>query len=134
MEKFLHKILSFSLAFIVLLSSFSFTINKHVCGGKITNITLFASADTCDMEIDTCNKNKEETSIQKEPCCKDISQIIQGKDNNQQAQQFNLNIQQIQFIQAFVYSFIVKFQKTTNISTNVHYSPPLVYKNVQILF
>ncbi len=137
MKKFLHKIASISLALIVLLSSFSFTVNKHICGGKVANTTLFVSADTCGMEMNVCeneSSNSKETSIQKEPCCKDVSTTIQGQDNNQQAQSLDLNFLQVLFIQAFVYSFVLKYQNTTSISKFVDYEPPLVHKNIQILF
>lgn len=132
-----HKIVSFFLAVIVLFASFSFTVNKHICGGEVVNTTLFVSADTCGMNMNVCEKdtiNKKETSIQKEPCCQNITKVIQGNDNNQQAQQVNLSFPQVQFLQAFVVSFVLKYQEITSISNYVHYSPPLVVTNVQTLF
>ncbi len=137
MKEFLHKIASVSLAFIVLLSSFSFTVNKHICGGKVANTTLFVSADTCGMEMNVCEKdssNSKEASIQKEPCCKDISTTLQGQENNQQAQNLEINFSQVLFVRAFVYSFVLNYKNTTSISKFVDYAPPLVHKNIQILF
>ena len=132
-----HKIVSFFLALIVLFASFSFTVNKHICGGEVVNTTFFVSADDCGMDMSVCEKNsdnKKETSIQKEPCCQNITKVIQGNDNNQQAQQVDLSFPQVQFLQAFVVSFVLKYQEITSISSNVHYSPPLVITNVQTLF
>ena len=136
MKQFFHKIASISLALIVLLSSFSFTINKHICGGEIANVTLFVSADNCGMDMNVCKKgtSKSNTSFQKEPCCKDISEVIQGNDNNQQAKQFELNLPQMKFLTAFVFTFINKFQEENTISSYSVYEPPSVYKNIQTLF
>ncbi len=137
MKEFLHKIASISLALIVLLSSFSFTVNKHICGGKVVNTTLYVSADTCGMEMNVCKNTpskRKETSIQKEPCCQDVSTTIQGQENNQHAQSLELNFPQVLFVQAFVYSFVLKYQNTTSISKFVDYAPPLVHKDIQILF
>ena len=139
MKQIVHKIASFSLALIVLFSSLSFTVNKHICGGEVVNTTLFVSADTCGMEMDICKnelqKDKQTTSVEKEPCCKDTMQVVQGNDTNQQAQQMNLDIAQVQFIATFVYSFVLNYQLPTNTSKIVDYSPPpLVRNNIQSLF
>ncbi len=136
MKQFFHNILSFSLALIVLFSSFSFTVNKHLCGGEIANTTFFLSADNCGMDMQVCENSisKKQTSIDKEPCCENTSELIQGNDNNQQAQQFQLDIPQMEFLTVFVYTFISKFQETTSVSSFVMYKPPLVYKNIQTYF
>jgi len=133
-----HKIVSFFLALIVLFASFSFTVNKHICGGEVASTSLFVSADSCGMDMNVCENTPQKTNektIQEEPCCKDVTQVIQGTENNQQAQQMELNLPQIQFIQAFAYSFVFRFQ-TINVkkSFNTYYSPPSVLKNVLTLF
>ncbi|HFS68186.1 MAG TPA: hypothetical protein ENK67_08245, partial [Flavobacteriia bacterium] len=92
-----YKILAFFLALLVLFTSFSFTVNKHICGDEVVSTSFFVSATTCGMEMNVCkneNKNNKETSIQKEPCCKDVTKVIQGNQNNQQAQQINLDFPQ----------------------------------------
>ena len=138
MKNIIHKISSFSLALIVLFSSLSFTVNKHYCGGEVINTTLLVSADNCGMNMNVCENelqnNKQTTSVEKEPCCKDTTQVVDGNDTNQQAQQMNLDIAQVQFVQAFVYSFVLNFQLPTNFSEIIDYSPPLVSNNIQTLF
>lgn len=122
-----HKIISFFLALLVLFTSFSFTVNKHICGGKVVNTALFVSADTCGMEMDVCKNNpnrKTETGMQKKPCCQDVSKLIQGNKNNQQAQQVTISFPQVLFLQAFVSTFILKYQEAIAIAVNKHYSPP----------
>ncbi|MCF6351197.1 MAG: hypothetical protein L3J23_09270 [Flavobacteriaceae bacterium] len=135
MKQFIYKIISSILAFIVLLASFSFTINKHFCGGKVANATLFISANNCGMDMQACeNISKNKTIIQKEPCCQDTSELIQGNENNQQAHEFQLNIPQVQFLTAFVYTYISSFNKESTTLSYSLYEPPLVYKKIQTLF
>jgi len=135
MKQIFHKILSISLTLIVLLSSFSFTINKHICGGEVANMTLFISADNCGMDMQVCKNeaSEKQTVIDKEPCCSDISELIKGNENNQQAKEYQLEIPQMEFLTAFIYTYITKFKETT-VSQYVMYKPPLVYKNIQTLF
>ncbi len=124
------------MALIVLFSSFSFTVNQHICGGEIANTTFFIDADNCGMDMNVCENNSSEkqTSFDKEPCCKDVSTVIQGNDNNQQAQQFKLDFPFLEFVSTFVYTTIVRFQDSIEIFSYAMYKPPLVYKNIQTLF
>lgn len=139
MKQLIHKTISLFLALVVLLSSFSFTINKHYCKGEIVNTTFFVNADNCEMNINVVCENtdfsiKMKSKIQQEPCCKNTSELIQGNDNNQQAQEFKLAIPQVEFLTTFIYTFINNFEETLNVSTYVTYKPPLVLKNRQTLF
>ena len=129
-----HKTGSIALAFIVLFSSFSFTVHEHICGGKVADTSFFLEADSCGMDMDTCaNTTILEQGVQQEPCCDDHREIIQGNDTNQQAQQ-SLKITQVQLITAFVVSYISTFQKVNSTFSFVPYKPPSVYKNIQTLF
>ncbi len=136
MKQIIHKIVSFSLALIVLFSSFSFTVNKHICGGEVANTTLFVSADNCGMEMQVCDvdTNEKQTSLDKEPCCDDISEFINGNDTNQQASVFELSITQVEFLTSFVYSFVLNFQENTSLVIFKNYKSPLIYNNIQSLF
>jgi len=136
MKQFIHKIASFSLALIVLFSSFSFTVNKHICGGEVANTTLFVDADNCGMDMQVCKNDisAKQTSIEKEPCCDDISEFVQGNDTNQQASVFELSLTQVKFLTSFVYSFVLNFWKNTSLVVFKNYKSPLIYNNIQSLF
>jgi len=118
------------MALIVLFSSFSFTVHSHICGGEIADVSYFLEADSCGMKMDICEKdNSSQHQLKKEPCCKDISEVIQGNDNNQQAQS-SLEIAQVQFITAFVTSYISLFDEAKTAPFFKEYSPPLVVKSI----
>ena len=130
LKQILHKIGSILLACIVLFSSFSFTVHEHICGDEVADTSFFLEADSCNMVISDCENNDTSyQKISKEPCCSDNSQTIQGNDNNQQAQS-SLKIPQVQFLTAFVTTYISLFNEVKITPLYNDYSPPLVVKNI----
>ncbi len=131
---FLHKILAFILALIVLFSTLSFTVEKHVCMGEITNVSYFNNVESCGMIEDEC-KNEDIThhSFNKVNCCDNIHELIQGNQNQQQAID-NFEIKQLQFIIAYSYSYLDLFEERKDITPSNFYPPPLVNRNIQILY
>jgi len=132
MKQKIQQITAFSLALIVLISSVSFTVNKHICGGKVANTTLFVSADNCGMDMAICENNtssSKKTSLEKEPCCKDTSEFIQGNDIPQQAVQAS-TITQSDVIFQLINSYVAQ---ATRINTEKQtllrfYRPPILIK------
>jgi len=134
LKQILHKIASVLMAFIVLFSSFYFTVHEHVCGGEIADVSYFIEADSCGMGMNECTTDSSQQSIEKEPCCKDISKVIEGNSNDQQALQ-SLNIQQVQFLSLFINSHIQLFENLDTKSTFFQeYSPPIVVKDIPVLY
>jgi len=131
MKEVLYKISSILMALLVLFSSFSFTVYKHICGNEVANVSYIVEVDSCGMEMNVCtNSNSSQQEIEKEPCCKDISEIIEGNQNEQRAIQ-SLEIQQLQFITAFVDSYISLFNEEAETTTFYNdYPPPLIVKNI----
>ncbi len=134
MLQFLYKILALILAFIVLFSSLSFTVEKHICMGKVTDVSYFGGADSCEMIDENCDVNdSSETKIQKEKCCNDVHELIPGNQNEQQALQ-SLEIEQVQFIIAYIYTYINLFEDKNDIIPHRDYTPPIVDKDINILY
>ena len=132
-KQLLHKAGSILLAFIVLFSSFSFTVHEHICGGKVADTSFFFEADSCGMDMNVCeNSTSSDISVKQEPCCNDRSEIIQGNDTNQQAQQ-SLELPQAQFLAAFIVSYRSLFNEVKTTPLYNEYSPPWVVKNIHKL-
>jgi len=130
MKEILHKISSISMALLVLFSSFSFTVHKHMCGNEVADVSYVIEADSCGMEMNVCeNNNSSEQNIEKEPCCKNISEIVEGNQNEQQALQ-SLEIQQVQFVAAFINSYVSLFDEAKTATSYNDYPPPLIVKNI----
>ncbi len=125
------NIISFCMAFLVLVATMSFNINEHYCSGNLVDTSWFIQAETCDME-EQLSPSKD-CEIQTKNCCKDVFKIIKGQDN------LKPNITQLEFKQqlflaAFSYSYINLFDKNNDDFIPFdQYSPPLIVKDIQVL-
>ncbi len=136
--QFLNKILALILAFIVIFSSLSFTVEKHVCMDEVTDVSFFNQADSCGMETDECNhqdKNFDSSkSFNEKDCCNNIHELIQGNPVQQQAID-GFEITQVSFIVAYAYTYLNLFKENKDEIPFTDYSPPpLIDKDIQILY
>ena len=127
----LHKILSIAMAFVVLLSTLSFTISKHYCGDTLVDTSLFSKAKSCGMEMQ--NSSNKDCSIIKKNCCSEEQQLIEGQDNLK-LDFTKFDLQQKIFVNTFVYTYINLFEGITKESIHFKdYSPPLIVKDIHTL-
>ena len=132
MKDFFRNITALSLAGLVLLSTMSFTINKHFCGDYLVSTSVVVKATTCGMEKQMPS-TKKDCSISKKNCCKEVSQLIEGQDDLK-LNFSDISFQQQVFITSFVFTYINLFEGLdTNIVPFKYYSPPLVVKDLQLL-
>ncbi|MBC8757108.1 hypothetical protein H2O64_20715 [Kordia sp. YSTF-M3] len=130
MKQFLKHISVCATALLVLFSTFSFTINEHICGGEKVSFAIGIEAETCGMEVET--SASEHTTVQQTPCCSDISTLIQGLDELPSQDTF-VNTTQT-FITAFVYSYIyILSEEDTEKAVYTPYKPPPLVKDIQVL-
>ncbi|MFM7328388.1 MAG: HYC_CC_PP family protein [Bacteroidota bacterium] len=81
-----RRIAAFTLTLLTLVSSSSFSIGMHLCGGHLQDISVISEPAPCPMEqnLPPCHRNSINT------CCKDISVV-------HDADEFNDGIRQIAF-------------------------------------
>lgn len=114
------------MVFAVLFSTFSFTVDKHFCGGTLVDTAIFHKAKTCGMDMQI--PSKEECSMTKKNCCSDEHLVISGQD------ELKLSVDSISFEQQlFITSFIRTYQHLLvsfdkNVSSYETYKPPLVIR------
>jgi len=121
MKKTFYKISSFCMSLIVLLSTSSFTIEKHFCGNTLVDVALFSEAVGCGMEIPTTTENS---------CCKDELEVIKGQDDLKISFD-KLTFDQELFVASFVYTYINLFEGIDeNVSLYEEYIPPLVIRQI----
>lgn len=125
-KQFLHKVFSTLLAFLVLLSTVSFTIEKHFCGDILVDVSLFSEAEKCGMET---------LEIQmKKTCCKYEVDVVKGQDELKFSSFDDLEFEHQQFLASFVYSYINLFEGLPNqIIPHKDYSPPNLVADIQVL-
>lgn len=129
MKKIFHKISSFLMALVVLVSTTSFTINEHFCGDELMDLSFFSSAKSCGMEVNE-TFNLPNCNIDKKGCCTDEYINVQGQDEVQLS--FNeLTLNQQVFVASFVSFYINSLTefKEKEITFN-KYPPPLIVKNI----
>ena len=132
MKDIFRNITALSLACLVLMSTMSFTINKHFCGEHLVSTSVILNAETCGMEKQM-PVTETGCSIQKKNCCKDEIQLVEGRDDLK-LDFSNIDLQQKVFITSFVITYLNLFEGLdTHTIPFKDYSPPLVVKDIQLL-
>nr|WP_321221994.1 hypothetical protein [uncultured Psychroserpens sp.] len=128
MKQVFHKIMSLAMAFVVLFSTMSFTMNMHYCGDTLVETAIFHKAKGCGMEMG--NPSTESCSITKKNCCDDKQLAIEGQDELQLTID-KISFEQQVFIASFVYTYINLFEGLEkNVSSYEEYKPPLVVRQI----
>ncbi|PWK19592.1 hypothetical protein LX78_00940 [Xanthomarina spongicola] len=116
------------MAFVVLVSTTSFTVNMHYCGGTLVETAIFNKAKGCGMEME--KPSTDGCSITKNNCCDDKQLGVDGQDELQLSID-KISIEQQVFITSFVYSYINLFEGlNNNVSSYDDYEPPLVIRQI----
>ncbi len=116
------------MAFVVLFSTMSFTINMHYCGGTLVETAIFHKAKGCGMEMD--KPSSEGCSITKKNCCNDEQLVIAGQDELQLTVDM-MSLEQQVFLTSFVYTYISLFDSLDkNLNYYQEYKPPLVTRQI----
>ena len=128
MKQFFSKIASFSLALIVLFSTFSFTVEKHYCGDFLMDVSFVGEAEDCGMEM-------EKTTRVKKNCCKDEIHHIEGQDELQQLSYEDFDFSKQQFLTTFYISYNDLFvENKSNKTYYKDFSPPDIPLDYQVLY
>lgn len=128
MKQVFHKIMSLLMAFVVLFSTMSFTIDMHYCGDKLVETAIFNKAKGCGMEMD--NPSTEGCAITKKNCCNDEQLIVDGQDELQLSVD-KISLEQQVFLASFIYTYINLFEGyDKNVSSYEEYEPPLVVRQL----
>ena len=128
MKLVFHKIMSFAMAFVVLFSTMSFTVNMHYCGDTLVETAMFHKAKGCGMEMQ--KPSTDGCAITKKNCCNDEQLVVDGQDELQ-LQVDTISFEQQVFIASFVYTYINGFEGLeNNVSSYEAYEPPLVIRQI----
>ncbi len=128
--KALKNILSGSLALLVLVASSSFTVNMHVCGGKVQSLAVIEKATPCPMELNTpaCHK-----SGVKKTCCQDEVFQYEGQDFKVQESATLLTTYTSWVVELPLIMEIVSPTVTPYTLSATVYKPPLLQHDIPVL-
>lgn len=128
MKQELTKISSVVLAFLVLFSTFSFTVEKHFCGDFLIDVSFIGNVETCCVQ-------KDLLTFAKKKCCTDEVIQFTGQDQLQQISFDNFDTKKHQFVAFFILSYQnISIQKCLEKYYLDDFSPPDSRKNYQILY
>ncbi len=121
-----NKVASILMAFVVLCSTMSFTIDKHYCGDTLVSTAIFHEAKSCGMEMQKTIPVSE-CSFSKKDCCSNEKIMLEGQDELK-ISFGTLSLEQQQFVTSFVYSYIFCFEisEEKTISFSEYRPPPIV--------
>src|ERR1041385_7666298 len=114
-------ILSVVLISIVLVSSTSFTIGLHVCGGEIQNIALFGKAAGCEKEKQLPPCHQHETPA----CCQNETIVHSGDDEQFSAARIQVPIPSSLAIDIPHFLFAIPIPVDPVEHAHLRYDPPL---------
>ena len=116
------------MAFVVLFSTMSFTINMHYCGETLVDTAIFKKVKTCGME--TQKPSTKGCSITKKNCCSDKQIVIDSQDELKLSFD-TLSFEQQQFVASFIYTYINLFEGVEEDANSYRdYIPPLVVREI----
>lgn len=122
------------MAFVVLFTTMSFTVNMHYCGDSLVDFSLFTEAENCGMEKAQPAKSCENPVMTENDCCTDQQIVKEGNDELKTSFD-KLTFEQQTFVASFFYSYINLFEGLDeNIIPFKDYSPPFIERDVQILY
>ncbi len=133
MKKFVKQIMAMLLAFVVLFSTVSFTVDKHYCCKRLVDVSILTKAKSCGMDIASKDSTSNSFEFKKETCCENETIIVEGQDELKPTFD-SLELEQQLFLESFVYSYFSLF--TAQVQDKPQYNlylPPLLVKDIQVL-
>ncbi|WP_224489930.1 HYC_CC_PP family protein [Robertkochia flava] len=133
MKAVIKKISAMLMAFVVMFSTMSFSINKHYCMDHLVDVSLILPAEDCGMDMMMAETTKGE-QVDATPCCSEEHILIEGQDEVSPAQDGSSEVPQV-VIAAFMYSFSLFFEEETPERPEFKdYSPPLLIKDLPVFY
>jgi len=124
----LNKLFSVFMAALLLLSTVSWTIEKHLCMGRVMDVALFSKAADCGMGMAAL-----ENSNATYHCCDDDKETITGQEDLQISWD-DLEVPEQHLLFNFTYAYAHIFNEVAAPSLlRTHHPPPLLTKDIQLL-
>lgn len=126
MHQVLHKIIASGLAFLVLFSTLSFSVDMHFCGYNLVDVEVFQKAKGCGMDM-------EDGTMTAMGCCRDHQVVVQGQDDLKLPPAIDFSPIQILFLPIrplFLDVAVLNFEKKSFLPEK--YIPPLLFRDLSI--
>lgn len=141
-NKISYRIISLTMAFLLLLSSSGISMDVHFCQGKFKRANLLGKAKTCEQvndclikcgkEIKSCHSDGEDGDHK--GCCENQSVQLDLDFDAADITPTDLSKTQKQFLTAFTYTYVLNLVPTKDKPKFTTYIPPPLEKDISILF
>jgi hypothetical protein len=118
------------MAFLLLLSTVSFTVEKHFCGDVLIGVAVFSEVEKCTMEV----LETEQDQLTRTPCCKDTLEIISGQNQLNISLFDHWSIDQLKVLVSFADAYkglTLSLEDKRHSQTQYH--PPNLVTDLQVL-
>ena len=113
------------MALLVMLSTVSFTVEKHYCGGNLVDVAVFSEANKC-------SGNMEQNTMKS--CCEDEVEVVKGQDELKFSKFEDLDLIDQSFIASFAFVYTNLFESLPKqIIPFKDYSPPNLVFDILVL-
>lgn len=131
MNEVSHKIVSITMALLLLLSTTSWKVEKHYCMGRLMDIALFSDVDSCGMDMGSMSIENDD--ISENSCCDDEVIVLDGQDDLKLSLD-TLDIEKQSLWVALIYSYTTSFYvQNVQLVPHEQYPPPQLVKDIQVL-
>ncbi len=121
------------MAFVVLFSTMSFTVDMHFCGTALVDFSFAKPAATCGMEIADAKTSCDKPILSEKSCCSNKSVVKQGNDDLKLSIE-KCSLQQLPFIANFAPAYKNLFVAAPACEKPfIEYDPPFVERDVRVL-
>lgn len=111
------------MALLVMLSTMSFTVDKHFCGSQLVDKAIFSKAKTCGMQM---------SAETEDHCCTNEKVSVEGQDELKVSFD-SVDFHQQLFITTFTFAYFQLFEALPKQSIPFKdYSPPLIVSDIQL--
>jgi hypothetical protein len=129
MKQVFHKIMSMLMAFVVLCSTMSFTVDMHYCGDTLVETAVFHKTKGCGMEM-AKEAPVSGCSITKKDCCSDKQLFFEGQ-HELKISFDTLSLDQQVFVASFLTSYLDLFEGfDEDVTLFPEYPPPLIVRQI----
>lgn len=105
---------------IVMASTMSVTVNTHYCGNILVDKAIMKPAKKCAMHEQQTHHEQDNL---KDDCCDDEVELIEGQDQLK-VQSSNYELPLPVFVEAFVFTFFLKYSFKVEVKTAIYEAPP----------
>lgn len=125
LKKGFNSVFSLFMAFLVLFSTVSFTVEKHYCGDVLIDAAVFSEPQFCGMET---------ASFAEKQCCKEELEIVKGQDKLKLSkfEEASLSHQTLPADSSFTKFNLFDFSDE-RIILYKYYAPPNLVTDIQLL-